>query len=567
MKTTQVLISGGGPVGLMTALELNYQGVEAILLERNPETTRHPKMDVTNGRSMELFRRLGLAQKLRDVAVPDDHPVSVIWCTNLAGKELTRFDYPSVAECRETLRAVNNGTMALEPGMRVSQILLEPVLKGWLDDHSKHVTTMFGWALESFEEDKQGVTATIRSTENGETQEIRCAYLAGCDGAGSVTRRALDIHINNITVQHFLDSGDRSDFHDEPWGEERPEAPRPEFRYMIHWTSSDLELFERFGTAWHIQSPEGWSIISQNDVDTWTIHIPPKCYPNITEADPKDVLFSVLGCEFDCEIKVSNPWNPRLGIADNYGAGRVWLAGDSTHQVIPTGGYGMNTGMGDALALGWVLAANVHGWGGPKLLEAYEVERRHVGARNRWASARHSSIRAKIVMACPEDLHGEGAEADASRSEITELIAELGNLENHAWGIEWGYRYDDSPVVCHDHGSAPPAYEWEHYQPSSWPGSRAPNVFLGEDQTLYDLFDRGFTLLKLGAMPTDHLEQAAAAVGMPIQVLLIENQLLSELYEYPLVLIRPDHHIAWRGSEQPGSAEAAQSIIDQVRGF
>ena len=135
MKTTQVLISGGGPVGLMTALELNYQGVDAILLERNPETTRHPKMDITNGRSMQLFRRLGLAQKLRDVAVPDDHPVSVIWCTNLAGEELTRFDYPSVAECRETLREENSGVMALEPGMRVSQILLEPVLKGWLDDH------------------------------------------------------------------------------------------------------------------------------------------------------------------------------------------------------------------------------------------------------------------------------------------------------------------------------------------------------------------------------------------------------------------------------------------------
>ncbi|MEM9403825.1 MAG: FAD-dependent monooxygenase [Pseudomonadota bacterium] len=565
MLETPVLIAGGGPVGLLLAHELEYLGVDAILVERNPTTTRHPKMDITNGRSMEIFRRLGLADDMREVAVPSDHPVSVIWVDDLAGTELARFDYPSVDQMRERLAQENDGTMALEPGMRVSQVILEPILKERLEKDGEHVTLMFGWGLESLSQDDDGVTATVRSTETGEEQQIRAQYLAGCDGAGSVARKSLGIPINTITPMDFLENDDRTDYRASARGEPPADAPAPMPMYMIHWQSEDLETFERFGIAWHLQSPIRWSIISQNDKDTWTLHIPVSAVEGIEERDPKDILFELLGCEFDCNILVANPWYPRLGLADAYGSGRVWLAGDSTHQVIPTGGYGMNTGVGDALGLGWVLAANVQGWGGPKLFDAYEIERRHVGARNRLASARHSAIRYRIKEQCPDNLRAKGPEADTAREKIGAYIQEAGNLENEAWGIEWGYRYDDSPIVCHD-GGEPPAYDWETYDPSSWPGGRPPNVFLDEGQPLFDRFGRGFTLLNFAGVDCTTLAEAADAASAPFEVVDIDDENAARLYDRSLVLIRPDQHVAWRSNAAPPTVEAAREIIDKVRG-
>ena len=564
MRETPVLIAGGGPVGLVLAHELNFHGVKAILVERNPTTTRHPKMDITNGRSMEIFRRLGLADALRAVAVPEDHPVSVIWCDDLAGRELARFDYPSVNDMRALLAKNNDGKMALEPGMRVSQVLLEPILKERLEQDSQHVELMFGWALESLEQDADGVTATIRSTETGEEQQVRASYLAGCDGAGSVARKHLGIPINTITPLDFIANDDRTDYRDQYRGEPPDDAPAPMPMFMIHWESSDLDVFERYGIAWHLQSPLRWSIISQNDRDTWTIHVPVPLYPEVEQSDPKEFLWKLLGCEFDCNVLVANRWYPRLGLADSYGNGRVWLAGDSAHQVIPTGGYGMNTGVGDAMALGWVLAALVKGWGGEKLLDAYEIERRHVGARNRLASARHSALRYSIFENTPAAYKSEGPESEPAKDDIGAFIQQAGNLENEAWGIEWGYRYDDSPVICHDDGPAP-AYEWERYEPTSWPGGRPPNVFLENARPLFDLFGRDFTLLRLGTARGDSLVDAATNVGVPVTVVDIDSASVRALYAYQLVLIRSDQHVVWRGNEDP-SDEIATVIIDRVRG-
>lgn len=550
MTDAPVIIAGGGPVGLTLALELNHQGVDCILLERNPTTTRHPKMDITNGRSMELFRRLGVADLLRERAVPPDHDYSVIWASDLAGWELARFDYPSVDQKRAQLRAENDGKSALEPGMRVSQILLEPVLKTRLETECKHVTVKFGWALEGFDQDADGVDVHIRSTETGETQSLRSSYLAGCDGAGSVARRQLDIPLHELEQPHIEAEG--------------VQAPPRRRLYMIHFTSPELERIERFGRAWHLQSPQGWSLIAQDDVDTWTIHVPVAPDDTPEEWDPKAVLFKALGCEIECDINVANPWTPRLCLADRYGEGRVWLAGDSVHQVIPTGGYGMNTGIGDAVALGWALAAQVKGWGGPRLLEAYEIERRHVGARNREGSARHAGLRADIRRDYDPVIHQDDAAGQAKREAHGAYIQELGNLENEAWGLEWGYRYDDSPVICHE-GGDPPSYDWETYTPSTWPGVRPPNLFLEDGAPLFDKLSRQFTLISCDETSAATLLGAAEAAGVPLSVLSLTEPNASALYERKLTLLRPDHHVAWRGDADPAPDETRQ-IIDTVRG-
>ena len=565
MEHTPVLIAGGGPVGLMMALELDYHGIDAILVERNPETTRHPKMDITNGRSMELFRRLGVIDKLRAAAVSEDHIMSVIWIDKLDGYELTRFDYPSVNDKRAELRANNDGSKALEPSMRISQVDLEPVLKKHLEDTGQHVDVRFGWGLETFEQDEEGVTATIKNTATEEVREIRCDYLAGCDGAGSVARRTLGIPINTITPFDYINAGDdHHNYLDTARGEPPADAERVRPMFMIHWTSPDLELFERYGTAWHLQSAHGWTIISQNDKDTWTVHVPLQDIPDWESRDPKEILFQFLGCEFECEIQVANPWHPRLGLADSYGSGRVWLAGDSVHQVIPTGGYGMNSGLGDALGLAWALAANVQGWGDASLFAAYEQERRHVGARVRIGSARHSAVRGHIVGECDPRIHDDSAKGEAAREKLGQFIHEAGNLENEAWGIEWGYRYADSPVICYETGEAPP-YEWEEYIPTTWPGGRPPNVFLDSGEPIFDRFGRGFTLLDFSGSQTDEIEAAAAAVGLPLDVVRIDDEHAASLYERPLVLVRPDQIVAWRGDANALQGEAL-NILNKVRG-
>jgi 2-polyprenyl-6-methoxyphenol hydroxylase-like FAD-dependent oxidoreductase len=567
MNTEQVpvLIAGGGPVGLTLALTLAQHGVAAMLVERNPSTTTHPKMDITNGRSMELFRHLGVADELRKAAVPEDHPFDVSWVTKLNGWELARFRYPTVAQRRAQIRDRNDGTMTLEPAMRVSQVLLEPALKNILEARAPQVDLRYGWAIQSFRQDADGVDAVIRCSASGETRKVRAQFLAGCDGAGSVVRRGLGINLDDIhlhrmaarelglrrlvpaAIRAYLDV------------RERPMDGRV---YLIHFTSPDRQLLERFGTAWHTQSPEGWTLISQNDRDTWTLHTLLGAGVDAEALDPKQFLFARLGIEFDCDIIVANAWRPRLSLADSYGRGRVWLAGDSAHQVVPAGGYGMNTGVGDAVGLAWALAAILQGWGDRRLLDAYEAERRPVAVRNRTASARHTLVRLAIKTAYRKAIHSQAWNGALSRRRLGREILDLGNLENEADGIEFGYRYDTSPVVCHEPSTAP-ADNMDVYSPGTLPGARPPSVFLDDGRAMFDLFGRGFTLLRFDDIDVDAFVATAAERGMPLDVIDIREDRVRTLYQRDLILIRPDHHVAWRGNTMP---DRTDTVIDRVRG-
>jgi 2-polyprenyl-6-methoxyphenol hydroxylase-like FAD-dependent oxidoreductase len=275
--------------------------------------------------------------------VPEDHPFDVSWVTRLSGWELARFRYPTVAQRRALIRDCNGGTMTLEPPMRVSQVLLEPALKNVLETRAPQIDVRYGWGLQTFRQDADGVDAAIRCSTTGETRTIRAQFLVGCDGAGSVVRRGLgiglhDIHLHRLAARE-LGLGRLVPAAIRAYLDDR-ELPMDGRVYLIHFTSRDSELLERFGTAWHTQSPEGWTLISQNDRDTWTLHTLLGAGVDADAIDPKEFLFARLGIEFDCDIVVANAWRPRLSLADSYGSGRVWLAGDSAHQVVPAGGYG-----------------------------------------------------------------------------------------------------------------------------------------------------------------------------------------------------------------------------------
>ena len=190
MKDVQVLIAGGGPVGLTLARDLARRDITCMLVERNLSTTRHPKMDITNARSMELFRRLALADQLRAAAVPESSNFDVSWITSLSGYELHRFRYPSVTEWRQLIRDTNDGSRPGEPPMRVSQVEIEPVLQRGIKAEPR-VEARWGVAFEDLSQDAEAVTATLRSAD-GQTEQVRCSYVIGCDGGQSRVRAVGD---------------------------------------------------------------------------------------------------------------------------------------------------------------------------------------------------------------------------------------------------------------------------------------------------------------------------------------------------------------------------------------
>ncbi|WP_265443126.1 FAD-dependent monooxygenase [Flexivirga meconopsidis] len=565
LEETDVLIAGAGPVGLTLALELELHGITTLLAERNTRTTRHPKMDVTNGRSMELYRRLGVADELRKVAVPTDHRIKVTWATGAEGWELASFEYPSVDEARAAASAANDGRGTLEPSMRVSQIILEPALRDIVVARAQHVTVDYGWMVEEFRQDDRGVTATLLCEETGHRRLVRAKYLIGCDGGGSRTRRQLGIDLDEISLRRQmikkLGLGRTLRGAVRAYRALGHRPPDGRF-YMVHFSTTDRRMVERFGQVWHLQSPEGWTLISQDDGDTWTLHTPLSARDNIDAIDPAAFVCEQLGMDFDMEIHVANAWTPRLVVSKSFGRGRVWLAGDAVHQVPPTGGYGMNTGVGDAIGLGWAIAAQLQGWGGPRLLEAYQRERQAIAYRNRESAARNSAVRGAIMAAFDPVMHSEDWSGDVTRKQLGRYILDLGNLENEAHGIEHGYRYDGSPVICAEAGSAP-RLRTDEYLPGTWPGSRPPSVRLNDGTQIFDLFGRGFTLLRFSETDITDLAGAAHARGVPLTVVDVRDDHARDLYQRDLVLIRPDQHVAWRGQLAPTDP---LSVIDRVRG-
>jgi 2-polyprenyl-6-methoxyphenol hydroxylase-like FAD-dependent oxidoreductase len=536
MKQVDVLIAGGGPVGMTFACDLAQRGIACMLVERNAATTRHPKMDITNGRSMELFRRLGLADRLRAVAVPETSNFDVSWITSLSGHELHRFRYPSVIEWRELIRARNDGGMPGEPPMRVSQVEIEPVLQQAVRGE-RLVEARWSLAFEDLAQDADGVTATLRGADD-KSIEVRCRYLVGCDGGGSRVRHCVGIGLDG--------------------------QARVMPRFMTHFRSSARAVLQRWGIAWHYQSPSG-SLIAQNDRDTWTLQsrFPQDVAPETV--NPDALLRAFAGCDFDYEIVVANAWTPHLLVAEHYQAGRVFLAGDAAHQYIPTGGYGMNTGIGDACDLGWKLAAVLHGYAAPALLASYDVERRPVGLRNCAASRRHSEVRAQIAKVYGPDLAASGAIGETARARAGKEIAAIGNAENESFGIELGYVYRDSPVICSDPGAQIPD-DPLHYVPTTAPGARLPSVVLDDSAPIFDRLGPWFTLVCVGVPPSQALLTAAAAHGLPLTVLTINEPAPSKVYGRGLLLVRPDQHIAWRGAHCDDHRTAV-AIIARVLGW
>ena len=492
----------------------------------------YPRANFVNSRSMEFCRRWGIAQRVRDVATPPDYPHTAMYVTSMNGYEIARIERPDHG---------GDATVPYSPeaAQRCNQIWFDPVVRAFAQSQES-ATLRFECRLDSFEQDADGVTAKIVDVRSGKGETVRARYLIDCCGGSSPIRKALGIRLDG-----------------------QPVLGRPT---SIYFRTKDIWRYhdKGKGVLHFIVGPRGvWATFnSLNGGDFWrvTLHgLGENVDPDSIDADA--FLKKMMGVDFPHEILSITSWTRRELVAAQYRAGRVFLAGDAAHQNTPTGGFGMNTGLGDAVDLGWKLAADLAGWGGPQLLESYDIERRPVGARNVRQAAANYRSRAFEDLSAIEDDTQEGEQIRSALHDI--IVNDVGN-ELISDGIAMGYCYDPSPICCPDGAERPPDSATEYVQ-TSYPGSRAPHAWLRDGRSTLDLFGRGFVLLRFGpeASDTNPLAEAAKARGVPFETVTIDEPEIMALYERKLVLVRPDGHVAWRSEVAPDDSAA---VIDRVRG-
>jgi 2-polyprenyl-6-methoxyphenol hydroxylase-like FAD-dependent oxidoreductase len=523
---TQVIIVGAGPVGLTLAVDLGRRGVRCILLEQKDAPQFLPKMERCNARTMEIYRRMGIAQKIRDAGFPRDTPMDVFIITSLIEPPLLHLPYPSVAQAQAEIAACTDGSMPLEPYQLISQYTLEPLLKA-VAETLPGVDVRYGCEFISFKQDDSGVRAHVK--QGPTTTELSAQYLVGCDGGSSNVRRQLGIKLQG-------------------------EANLLQLRQALYRCD---DLFERIpigkGHHYHVADAHSTFLIVQDSTRHFTLH-------SVVDSDDemKTMFEQTVAMPVKYEMLSCAPWRQNLLLADGYGEGRVFLAGDAVHLVIPTGGLGMNSGVGDAVDLSWKLAAMLQGWGGPRLFSSYGIERRQIGARNVEASRHASRGRRAWRAAWQPNIRDKTPEGAATRANLARIADVEQRKSNEMIGAELGYRYEDSPIVWPEAGEAPEP-NFMKYEPTSWPGARLPHVWLSDGAALHDRIGDGYTLLRLAGAQADTavLAHAFASYGAPFAVLDIDDDRPRDVYRYDLLLLRPDLHVVWRGNQLPDPARLA----------
>jgi 2-polyprenyl-6-methoxyphenol hydroxylase-like FAD-dependent oxidoreductase len=520
----QVIVVGGGPVGLTLALDLGKRGIRCTLIEQKPEPQFLPKMERCNARTMEMFRRIGIAEKIRSRGLISSVAMDVFVILSMTERPLLRLPYPSVDQMREDIRTTNDGSMPLEPYQLISQYTLEPLLKEEAECLAQ-VQLRYGCEFLEFNEDNSGVTVTFRNAASN-IETARGAYLVGCDGGGSLVRKQLGIKLKG--EGHLL-----------------------KLRQSLYRCD---ELYDRIpllngpghGRHYHVADNQSTFLIMQDSRRHWTLHAAVE-----TDEEMKLRFEQTIGAPVTYEMLYCGEWHQNLLLADSYSKNRVFLAGDAVHLVIPTGGLGMNTGVGDAIDLSWKLAAMLEGWGGPDLLRSYEIERRQIGERNVGASRYASLGRRKWRSQWRPEIRAATAAGQAARDHLARVADVEQRKTNEMIGAELGYRYVDSPII--DDVPGGPEHVFRDYNPTTWPGARLPHVWLDDGTPFHDRIPTtGFTLLRLNKnLDVSGIEKAFRARRATFRVLDVPDQIARAVYDRDLLLLRPDLHIVWRGNRPP----------------
>jgi len=526
-----VLIIGAGPVGLALAIELGHRSISCLVVERNERVGYAPRAKTTNARTRELFRRWGIANDLRRASpLGMNYPSNVIFCTRLSGYELMRFE--NAFYC-----APGRNPLYSEHSQWVPQYTVEEVMRA----HAMtlpSVQIIFNTELLESIQDHEQVVSGIKDRKSNETYQVHSKYVVGADGSRSRVREQI--------------------------GAEMVGEQGLSKNYNIVFKAPGLDKAHQLGPAimyWHVNK-DAPGLIGPMDKDRWFFM--PTGVANDKKFDLNssvDLIKKSTGIDLPYEVLSSDEWIASRLIATKYQDRRIFLAGDACHLHPPFGGYGMNMGIADGFDLGWKIAANLQGWGGPTLLDSYEIERRQVHdlVMNE-AVANHTVLGNQLFQ---DGLEDPGAEGDLLRQTTGKRI-ELSKIrEFYTLGIILGYRYEHSPVIEYDGLPYAPS-DYINYVPSSRAGCLAPHAWLNDGTSLYDHFGAGLTLLVSDVDTDDQAQELLASAtneGIPLKILRPSESGIGNLYPHRFTIIRPDQHVAWRGDDLPKNHAAFLSYF------
>jgi 2-polyprenyl-6-methoxyphenol hydroxylase-like FAD-dependent oxidoreductase len=518
---TDVLIVGGGPVGLALAADLAYRGVDFLVVDIGDGVVEHPRIGTIGTRSMELFRRWGFAAEVSAAGWPDDHSLDVAWVTSVGGHEVHRLD-------RGTVATRTPPTYTPEPERVCPQHWLAPILTRHAGERLR-----LRHRVESFTQYEDHVAAIVSNVNTSEKRTVRARYLAGCDGTSSRVRKACDVGASHRHEARVF----RNILFRAPELHARLGPRNALFYFLMRSTRLRFPMRSMDGDGLY-------RITERLDGQ----HGPPE--------PPLDLIAKVITDGGPVELLSVDEWHLVHWVADEYRVGRVLLVGDAAHTLSPSGGFGLNTGIADAADLGWKLAAELAGWAGSGLLDTYHAERRPVAIDSLEES--NANLVRTLNRELPAALGDDTPEGARARAEMAARLARgdvRGEFDTDAKFL--GVRYASKIVVDEPGGST-------GWPPSSAPGSRAPHVWLHAGVSTLDLFGHGFTLLCFGESERrPGFERAFAGRRVPLAVTACTDSAVAQLYERRFVLVRPDGHVAWRGDELP---QDAGWLVDTVRG-
>jgi 2-polyprenyl-6-methoxyphenol hydroxylase-like FAD-dependent oxidoreductase len=514
------------------ALDLAWRGIDVIVAEQNhAEQMSGVKCNHVAARTMEIFRRLGIAGIVRDAGLPANHANDVAFRTSAIGEDFARIQIP----CRRDRYIRKDGPDGWwptpEPPHRINQIYLDPLLADQARQRP-NIRYLNGIRIADFNQSESGVVAEAFVADKRFT--IEANYMIGCDGPSSMVRREIGAQMTGDAMIGRTQSS---------------YIRAPKLRGMMG--------AEPAWSTQVINPRRSANMFAVDGRETWLIH-------NYLRADETDFgaidsdacIRALLGEGVEYEVLTQENWVGRRMLADRFRDRRVFICGDAAHLWVPFAGYGMNAGIADATNLSWMLAGVLQGWADPDILAAHEAERWPITEQVSHYAMDTAAALMKARGAVPADIE-TSAEA---RAMLGHQMLALHTPQFCCGGLNFGSYYDRSPIIAYD-GATPPPYTMDTFTPSTVPGCRTPHIWLHDGRSLYDAMGSGYTLLRFDpSVSAESLIAAANRRGVPLSVL---DTKTAVPYTEKLVLSRPDQHVAWRGNELPMDTIG---LVDRIRG-
>lgn len=542
---SQVCIVGAGPVGLTLAMDLARRGIEVLIVEmRYRSEPPNVKCNHVSARSMEIFRQLGIAQAIRSAGLPDDYPNDVVYKTRFLGKELSRIKIPNRLTRYSSTDGPDTNWPTPEPPHRINQIYLEPILFAEAEKFTG-IRILNRTQVIDFHDRSEGCIIYAKNLDDQTQLEIHADFIIGCDGGRSMVRKKMGTQLSGVGELGKVQSTC---------------IRAPKLLALLDGTPA--------WATFSVNPQRGGNVYAIDGKEIWLIHNYLIAGEEDFEAIDRDQsIRQILGVndDFEYEIISKEDWVARRLVADQFRSHRTFICGDAAHLWVPMAGYGMNAGIADAMNLSWTLAAYLKGWAGEKILDIYQIERQPITSQVSKFAMNHAIQLHKERQKVPANIEDDSIEGELSRNQFGQMLYDLNVRQYCCSGLNFGYYYDQSPIIHYDSETAP-SYDMNVFTSSTVPGCRAPHFWLKDGSSLYDHLGLDYTLINFDdSSECTALKEMAEKMRIPLTVLNLSEQMPKELgYKTKMVLVRPDQHVAWRGDMLPTDLKSYLNTISAI---